>query len=160
MFLPFNQLPPTARVWVYQANRNFTAAEEEALAEQLTSFCQQWKAHGADLNSSFLLKYNRFVVLGVDESANMASGCSIDASVNKLKQLEAMFGLNFMDRTQVAFLKNDELFIEPLPRVKAKVAEGKITADTPTFNNLVATVDEFKSSWIIPAKVSWLKRYF
>ncbi len=160
MFLPFNQLPKTARVWIYQSSRDITATENESISIELTAFCNGWSAHGASLNSSFQILYNRFIVIAVDEAHNMATGCSIDSSVNQIKHFENKYRLNFMDRTQVAFLIDNELYIESLSSIKSKVNEGVISSDTKTFNNLVETVGDFDTAWMIPASSSWLKRYF
>lgn len=160
MFLPFDQLPKSARVWIYQSSRDLTDSEIESITEELTSFCNGWVAHGAGLKSSFQILYNRFIVIAVDEGYNMATGCSIDSSVNQIKLLENKYGLNFMDRTQIAFLIDNELYIESLSAIKNKVNEGVISSDTKTFNNLVETVGDFDAEWMIPASNSWLKRYF
>jgi hypothetical protein len=32
MFIPFNELPDTSRVWIYQANRSFTDAELQEIS--------------------------------------------------------------------------------------------------------------------------------
>ncbi|MCB0494872.1 MAG: hypothetical protein KDC79_01935 [Cyclobacteriaceae bacterium] len=160
MYIDFNELPKTARVWIYQSNRELTSVETEGISSQLRSFCDGWSAHGAGLKSSFQIVHNRFLVIAVDEGHNMATGCSIDSSVSQVKQLENQYGLNFMDRTQVAFLANNEVFVEQLSSIPTKVNEGIISQDTKTFNNLVQTVDSFDSEWIVPAKDTWLNRYF
>ena len=160
MHLAFDQLPKSARVWIYQSNRDLTVSEIEEISVSLVSFCGGWSAHGAGLKSSFQILHNRFIVIAVDEGHNMATGCSIDSSVNQIKFIENKYGLNFMDRTQVAFLIDNELLIEALSSIKTKVNEGVISADTKTFNNLVETVDDFNSNWMVPASDSWLKRYF
>jgi hypothetical protein len=41
----------------------------------------KWAAHGTSLVSSYQLKYNRFIILAVDQDVQSATGCSIDASV-------------------------------------------------------------------------------
>lgn len=160
MFLPFSQLPESARVWIYQANRNLTSLEQESIAEELSTFCNGWSAHGAGLKSSFQILHSRFIAIAVDEAYNMATGCSIDSSVNQIKSIENRYNLNFMDRTQVAFLIDDQLYIESLSAIKSKVNEGIISSETKTFNNLVQTVGDFNTEWMVPASNSWLKRYF
>ncbi len=160
MFLPFNQLPESARVWIYQSNRDLTTSEQDAIAELLTTFCDGWSAHGAGLKSSFQILHGRFIVIAVDESYNTATGCSIDASVSQIKHIENRFELNFMDRTQVAFYIDEKLYIESLAAIKSKVQAGVISAETKTFNNLVQTVGDFNSGWMVSASNSWLKRYF
>ncbi len=160
MFIPFNQLPRTARVWVYQADRNLNSIETEYIAGNLTSFCDSWAAHGAGLKSSFQILHERFIIVAVDEDYNKSSGCSIDSSVNQIKGIEQKFRLNFMDRTQIAFFIENKLFIEKLSGLKSSVANGTIEPNTKFFNNLVVTVEDFDSNWTIPASKSWLKRYF
>lgn len=160
MHLPFNQLPKSARVWIYQSSRDLNDVEVESISKELTTFCDGWSAHGAGLKSSFQILYNRFIIIAVDEGYNMATGCSIDSSVNQVKFLENKYGLNFMDRTQVAFMVDNELYVESLSAIKEKVSEGVISAGTKTFNNLVETVGDFDAGWMITASNSWLKRYF
>jgi len=160
MYIAFAELPKTARLWIYQSNRTITSEENEAMAQHLSTFCFDWAAHGAGLKSSFQILHNRFVIIAVDEGFNAASGCSIDSSVNQIKLLENKFGINFMDRTQVAFIKDEEVFIETLSTIKTKVKEGVISSETKTFNNLVETVADFDSNWVVSAGDTWLKRYF
>ena len=68
--------------------------------------------------------------------------------------------MNFLDRTKVAFVVNNEVFVEPFANLKSKVQNGEITKATMTFNNLVASVGEFEEKWLVEAGNSWLKRYF
>lgn len=160
MYREFEALPKTSRVWIYQADRSLTAEEIESMAEHATTFCEQWAAHGASLESSFQILHNRFLVLAVNENVNLPSGCSIDASVNFVRNMEQNFNINFLDRTKVAFVANNEVFVAPLSDLKSSVAAGKITPSTITFNNLVADIGEFEEGWQTEAGNSWLKRYF
>jgi len=160
MYIAFTELPKTARVWIYQSDRTITSEESEAMALHLVSFCNVWEAHGSSLKSSFQILHNRFVIIAVDEGHNAATGCSIDSSVNQIKLFENQFRMNFMDRTQVAFIKDDEVFIETLSTIKTKVKEGQISSETKTFNNLVETVADFDSNWVVSVGETWLKRYF
>ena len=112
------------------------------------------------MKSSYQLLHDKFLVISVDEGFNQASGCSIDASVALIRELESKLSLNFFDRTKVAFLLNGEIFQSSMNDIKQLISDGKINSDTITFNNLVANIDEFHKSWKVPAGESWLKRYF
>lgn len=160
MIVSFDELPNTARVWIYQADRTLDKSDIEVIASEAHSFFDGWAAHGAPLKSSFQVYHNKFLVIAVDESYNQASGCSIDASVGLVKNLEQNLGINFFDRTKVCFLINDQIFESSISEIKKLVEEGTIQADTPTFNNLVPNKGELESSWVIPSEDSWLKRYF
>ena len=98
MYVSFNELPQSARVWVYQANRTLTASEKEAISNYLTKATNQWAAHGAPLKSSFTITEDRFVIIAADEAFNAASGCSIDKSTHFIQSLEREYGVDMFDR--------------------------------------------------------------
>lgn len=160
MYIPFEEMADTSRVWIYQANRQLSSADQELMKANCTAFLKQWAAHGQSLKSSFQIIHDKFLVISVDESFNQASGCSIDASVSLIKSLEQELDLSFFDRTQVCFLINDEIVEIPMSGIKSEVANGTISSDTLTFNNLVTNISSFNTDWKVEAKNSWLKRYF
>ncbi|MFY0653130.1 MAG: hypothetical protein JXQ96_13905 [Cyclobacteriaceae bacterium] len=160
MYLPFEDMPSTARVWIYQADRSLSTGEAEQIKEQATTFLQEWAAHGSPLKSSFKIFHDKFLMITVDESFNMASGCSIDASVALVRTLEKELSIDFFDRTKVCFLLNGEVFQSPMTDLKELITQGKIDEKSITFNNLVATLGEFKNNWKVAAEETWLKRYF
>jgi hypothetical protein len=160
MYIPFEEMSPAARIWIYQADRQFTEQEKNQIENSAKEFLDGWAAHGNPLSSSFSILHNKFLVISVDESYNMASGCSIDASVALVRRLEEQLSLNFFDRSKVAFLSNGEIFQSSMTDLKEMISEGKINSETITFNNLVANVDQLNNQWKTPAGETWLKRYF
>lgn len=166
MFIPFASLPANARLWIYQSDRPLIADEEKFLLSALAEFCEQWKAHGQDLKTSFKIEYHHFVILAVDENYNDASGCSIDGSVRILKSLQQESlpgrlagGINFFDRSRVAFLLDNEIKTFPLAELKNLFSSGRLTATSPTFDNLVATKSDFDKAWLTTVEKSWLIKY-
>ncbi len=165
MYIPFEEMPAHARVWIYQASRALSATEETYALQLGQTFSSKWAAHGNDLKSSVQLCYHQFLVIAVDEAHNQASGCSIDASVGLVRALEQKFNtpaapLSFLDRTQVAFLEQEKVFLEPAKSLKEKIKEGQIRPDTLTFNNLVSSKQQFDQEWVVPVETSWMSRYF
>lgn len=160
MYIPFEEMAETSRVWIYQSNKSIGQADQAEMQAQCTSFFDQWAAHGQSLKSSFQILHDKFLVISVDESFNQASGCSIDASVALIKSLEQHFDINFFDRTKISFLVNNEIVDIPMSKIKASVENGEIEANTLTFNNLVEDIRSFNENWKVEAKDSWLKRYF
>ncbi|MFY0607902.1 MAG: hypothetical protein JXR10_14380 [Cyclobacteriaceae bacterium] len=154
------QMPDHARLWVYQSNRTFSESEKAIISNYLTSFVGQWAAHGNQLAAAFSIEHGQFIVLAVDETIHQASGCSIDASVGIIRNIENEFGVTLLDRSQVAFQLGQEILLIPFNQVKAAIAEGKISSDTITFNNAVSTAEEWKNQWQQKASDSWLKRHF
>jgi hypothetical protein len=103
MIVHFDALPNDARVWVYQSNREFTDVEVTQITSKIEVFMSTWKRHGDDLRTSYVVKYNQFIVLGVDEKLNNVSGCSIDSSVHFMQQLEKDFNVDLMNKMNTAF---------------------------------------------------------
>lgn len=160
MHVRFDKISDTARVWIYQSDRKLNEEEVKHLQSAADQFAEQWAAHGKALASSAQIFHHQFLVLAVDESHNGASGCSIDSSVAFVKQAEQQLGINFFDRTKIAFILNNEIYLEPIQNLQDKIAEGAITRDTMTFNNLVATKGEMQQSWKTEAGSTWLAKYF
>ncbi len=160
MYVPFSELAPSSRVWIYQSNRPFGELEKKQIEDKLIAFTHRWAAHQKDLRASIKIAHNQFVILAVDESQHAASGCSIDSSVHIMKELENEFGLNFFDRSKVPFLVNNGLELMPTKELKEKIAQGQIKKDTPTFNNAVQNKSELDVKWLVNAEDSWMNRYF
>ena len=159
MYIPFNTLPDSARIWIYQANRTLQANDALAISDFLTPQIQDWSAHQQPLLASFKIIENRFVVIAVDENESLPSGCSIDKSTHWLQQLGAKLNIDFFDRS-VAYLEDETIKTLPVNAIKAAVLENQIEPNTLIFNNLIKTKAEFESSWKVSASESWVKRFF
>ncbi len=160
MYIDFDKLPDTARVWAYQANRSLSDGEVETIEESLEPALSEWAAHGQPLLASAQVIENRFVLVAVDEGYTLPSGCSIDASVRTLQQIGQQVGVDFFDRSAAVQLVDGSVQTFSLPAIKAAVTDGLLTPDTIVFNTLVKTKAEFLADWLIRASDSWLKRYF
>lgn len=160
MLVDFDSLKNSSRVWVYQANREFSNNEEEEIISKIKSFIAIWKVHGKDLKASYQIKYHQFIVIAVDEDFNEVSGCSIDASVNLILKLEQSLKLDLTNKLNVSFKDNNNINVVSLLDFKNFVKQQKITENTVVFNNMVATKGDFESKWEVTAINSWHKRFF
>jgi len=160
MFVTFEEMPDHSRVWIYQSDRELSDAEVSSLEEKAEQFLTSWSAHGSQLKSTAKILRNLFLVIMVDEQAAMASGCSIDASVNFVKTMGAHSQVDFFNRTQIAFLENEKIRVEALVDIKNLVSSGVLTPETKVFDNLVPDKVAFDTSWIVPVSDTWMKRYF
>ncbi|RLK00253.1 ABC transporter ATPase [Tenacibaculum discolor] len=159
MFTEYKKLPQNSRVWVYQSDREFTQEEIEFISAKALLFIDNWTRHGDDLKGSFTIKYNQFLILGVDENFNNVSGCSIDASVRFIQELEKELELDLMDKMNVSFKDGDNINIVKLPEFQDFAKEQKVTAETVVFNNMVNTKEDFEKKWEVPANESWHARF-
>ncbi len=159
MLVEFNELPEHSRIWIYQSNRSFTEVELHNIEESLSEFLKQWTAHGSDLHAGFEIKYNRFIVIGLDQTNASASGCSIDASVHFIQTLEQQFQVELMDRMNVSFKQGEYIAYKPLTDFKKMAKDKAVSANTIVFNNLVTTKQEYLENWEVPASESWHSRF-
>lgn len=158
MEVTFDKLPDSSRIWIYQADRLFRKEDKEIISVALSSFLQQWTAHGNTLKAAFDLPFDHFIVIGLDEQQAGASGCSIDGLFRVLQQLSAETQIDFFNRNRIAFKKQEDIVLIDRALLKEKTSEWN--AQTLTFNNLVQTKAALQTEWIVPAEVTWLKRYF
>lgn len=159
MFTAYNNLPNNARVWIYQSDREFTIEEVEHISAKAILFIDQWTRHGDDLKGSFTIKYNQFLVLAVDESFNNVSGCSIDASVRFVQELEKELQLDLMNKMNISFKDGENINIVKLSDFQDFAKSKKITAETVVFNNMVNTKEDFETNWEVTANKSWHARF-
>lgn len=157
MLVPFNSLPGNSRIWIFQSSRLITKSEKESFESSVSSFLESWTAHDATLKAGFEIFYDLFVVIGVDESFNNASGCSIDKQINFIKMLGEKTGIDFFNRLRIAWMQDDQLHQQQLSEFTASISRGEVTGDVIVFNNLVRTANEFKTSWKQPLQESWIQ---
>ncbi len=162
MKLEFKQLlpknfSPQSRVWIYQSSRLFSISEALHIEEKVERFCGQWFSHGADVTAYGNLFFGQFVVLMADETSTGVSGCSTDSSVKFIKGLGEQFGVDFFNRTNLAFFVAEKVQTLPLNQLTYAFENGFISPDTLYFNNVVTTKTELETNWIIPVKNSWLQ---
>jgi hypothetical protein len=97
----------------------------------------------------------------VDEASAGASGCSIDAMVRTLSELERALQVQLLDHGPVLFRRGDAIERVPRPAFAALARSGDVSADTVVFNNTVTRVGELRDGqWETPARASWHAKAF
>ncbi len=159
MLVPFKELPDSSRVWIYQSNRSFTDQEIQEITSKLEGFIAQWTAHGADLKASFEIKYKRFITLALDQQLNVATGCSIDASVKFIQQLEQDYNVDLLDKMNVSYKQGEFVAYKTLTDFRKMAKDKAVSKNTIVFNNLVNNKGEYLTDWEVPAEDSWHNRF-
>jgi hypothetical protein len=161
MNLEYKELLPDnfssdSKVWIYQSSRLFTLSEALEIESLLNKFSAEWRSHGAEVNAYCNLFFGQFIVLMADETEVGIGGCSTDSSVRFVKDLGQKFGVDFFNRTNLAFFVKDKIQVLPMNQLQYAFENGFIDENSLYFNNLVQTKKELESNWIIPVKESWL----
>lgn len=159
MLVDFSTLPKESRVWIYQANRSFTDQEILEIEDKLHTFIENWTAHGSDLQSGFTIKYKRFIVIALNQNLNKATGCSIDASVHFIQQLEKDYNVDLMDKMNVSYKQGEYIAYKTLLDFKKMAKDKAVSKNTIVFNNMVNNIAEFNENWEVPASESWHSRF-
>jgi hypothetical protein len=160
MLVEFNTLPDYSKIWIYQSNRRLTTDELELVTNRTKIFLEQWAAHGTGLQAGFEIKYERFIVIAVNQDEQSATGCSIDSSVRFIQELEKELDIELLDKMNVAFKQGDFVNFKDLLDFKKMAKSGAIGKKTIVFNNLVTNILEYKDNWEVPANDSWHSRFF
>ena len=159
MLVDFSTLPETSRVWIYQANRSFSETELEEIKSKLDVFIENWTAHGSDLQAGYDIKYKRFIAIGLNQNLNNATGCSIDASVSFILQLEKAYNVDLLDKMNVSYKQGEFIAYKSLSDFRKMAKDKAVSKNTIVFNNLVANKAEYLENWEVPASESWHSRF-
>ena len=160
MLVDFNTLPEESKIWIYQSNRKFSDDEVVAIEKALATFLTDWAAHGTSLEASFQIKYNRFIVIAVNQENQMATGCAIDTSVQFIQSLEQKYTVDLLDKMNVTFKLGEHIAHKTLIDFKKMAKDKAVTENTIVFNNLINTLGEWHEYWEVPAGESWHSRFF
>jgi hypothetical protein len=157
----FDALPDTARLWVFAASRPLHDHERSALLGAVDAFLDEWNAHRVPLDCARDLRYDQFLMVGVDQEAAGVSGCSVDSLVRTMKGLGQQLGVELVDHASVFYRDGDRVRRVSRDDFAEAAAQGAVTADTTVFDNTVATAGALRAgAWEAPAGRTWHARAF
>lgn len=158
MYIPFHNLSNQAKIWVYQADRQLTAAEIDAILQQTEAFLGSWSSHGRPLVASAEIRHHHLLILGIEKADFELSCCTTDSAIQLLNSIQTLLGINFLDRQRLLLQSGNQYVNTSIREVKEKLKKGELSRDTHVFNNTVAQKQDLATSWLIPIQQSWLAR--
>lgn len=152
----FESLPSNARVWVFACDRNLTGDEAKPLLAQADAYLAQWKAHGSPLRCAREWLHHRFLAVGIDPTAEQASGCSIDGLFRSLREIGQSVGTQVLGGGRV-FYRDAEGNAQVVSRAEfsALATRGDVTADTTVFDTSVILADDWRHHFERRAGDAW-----
>jgi len=152
-----SHLPNSSKIWIFQANQILNEKEMTFIHKEMSHFLVEWNAHGSSLSNGFELVDALFLIVGVDESKVVASGCSKDSLTRKIQEIGNQLKIDFFNRLNIAYLnQNNQIEIKDLSKFKAGLQNDSIRQNTIIYNNLIETKEDLEQRWKIPVKESWL----
>jgi hypothetical protein len=153
----FDSLPVDARVWVFASDRPLQGADASLLLAEVDAWLEQWKAHGAPLRSAREWRHDRFLAIGVDPTAEQASGCSVDALFRRLQEVERQLDTSLVAGGRVFYRGSDgQTHVAKRSDVRRLGAAGEITATTPTFDTSLTAAGAWRDAFERPAEDTWI----
>ncbi len=152
----FDQLPDSARVWVFAASRPVTGAAAERLLGVVDQHLDQWAAHGAPLTSGRAWADDAVLTVAVDQRTANASGCSIDGLFRTLQRLEPEVGASMVGGGRVVF-RDATGAVRSVSRDEWTELgkRGEVSSGTPVFDTTVQTLGEWRERLEVEAGKSW-----
>ena len=159
MIIDFKKLPEDSRVWIYQSNRNFTEPDIKIIENKTTLFLNNWKAHGNDLQASYLIIENRFLVIAVNERFNPIGGCSIDYSLQLVNDISSTINLDLLNRLNINYRSKNIIKSISLRDLKNRIKSRSFSPETIIFNTTVKTKKELLNDFEVKISSSWLSKF-
>ena len=158
--IPFSKMPKDSRIWIYQSNRKFLDIELNEINDSISNFLKSWTAHGNELLSSYEIKYDRFIIIALNQFVQSASGCSIDSCIHFIQDLEKKYKIDLLDKMNVAFKQGEYVTYKSINEFKELIKNNSVSKKTVVFNNLVVDISDYLENWEIPVEKSWHSRFF
>ena len=159
MKVEFDKISDESRIWIYQSNDDFTESDIDIINKKSDVFVANWMAHNKELQASYKILNNRFLVIAVNEEFNPIGGCSIDYSLQLLKDISNSINKNLLDRLIVNYRTGSLIKSITLKNLKNNLKNGSISSETVIFNMTVSTKKELLNNFEIKLGSSWLSKF-
>ena len=159
MKVEFDKISDESRIWIYQSNDEFTEYDIDIINKKSDIFVANWTAHNKELQASYKILNNRFLVIAVNEEFNPIGGCSIDYSLQLLKDISNTINKNLLDRLIVNYRNGSLIKTITLKDLKNNLKNGSISPETVIFNMTVSTKKELLNNFEIKLSSSWLSKF-
>ena len=159
MIVDFKTMPDDSRIWIYQSNRDFNELEIGVINDKTISFLNNWQAHGKDLECSYSIIDKRFIIIAVNESVNPIGGCSIDFSLQLIKDISNTIGIDLLNRLVVNYKLDNRIESLSLSDLKNKIKDGAFAPETIIFNTAINSKSELLNNFEIGIRSSWLSKF-
>lgn len=158
MIVDFNKIPKQAKVWVFPSSRKFYPQEIAGLKERIEGFLSDWDNQEFAINCSYLLKYDRFIIISADDTEQTLSLQAHDLLVTFIQELEKIFEVILIDKINVCYKQGEFVQYKDLKEFKKMMKAKGVSQKTIVFNNMITLKEELDYGWEINIMDSWLGR--
>ena len=159
MIVDFNKIPNWCKLWIFPSNRKFYPQEIEGLKKRIEEFLSNWTNDGLALECSCELKYNRFIIISVDNSKISLSLKAHDTLTAFILELENFYDIILLDKINVCYKQGEFVQYKDLKEFKKMMKSKGVSKKTIVFDNMITTKAELENDWEINIMDSWLGRF-
>jgi hypothetical protein len=152
----FSSLPADARIWVFASDPELKGDQAQTLLARVDAYLAQWNAHGMPLRCARDWRYDRFLAIGIDPTAEQASGCSIDDLFRQLREIGSSLGSQMLGGGRV-FYRDALGHTRSVSRAQFSAAAGRgdVTPDTMIFDTSVILARDWRDRFERRAGDAW-----
>jgi hypothetical protein len=159
MIIDFNDIPDWGKLWVFPSSRKFYPQEISEITTQIEEFLTNWSQNGQALNCSYQLKYNRFIIVTVDDSEISLGLEAHDSLVTLIQDLETKLEVVLLDKINVCYKQGEFVQYKDLKEFKQLMKNKGVSEKTIVFDNMITTKEALEQDWEINIMDSWLGRF-
>tara|TARA_B110000858_G_C17678105_1_gene415222 strand:- start:145 stop:618 length:474 start_codon:yes stop_codon:yes gene_type:complete len=132
----FDNLHPQAKIWLYLSPIKIDNDIQNNISSLFKDFVDNWKSHGLSVNGQLSFIKDNLLIVGADYFPNGMCGRAVDAQVRFVNNINEQFNLDLLNRTNIAFLKEDSITVHNYSNLDALVMNGSVNENTIYCNTL------------------------
>ncbi|MBI9040054.1 ABC transporter ATPase [Lutibacter sp.] len=158
MIVGFSTIPEESKIWVFPSNRKFYPQETEEITTKLETFLSSWKSDRNEIECSYLIKHDRFILVTANDTENSVSLEAHDALTSFIIELEKKFEIVLLDKINVCYKQGEFVQYKDIIEFKKMIKSKGVSEKTIVFNNMITIKEELRYNWEINIMESWLGR--
>lgn len=140
---------------IFPASRPINLEEEQDIILEINEFLISWTAHGIPLESQINIVYQQFIIISINEDAEPASGCSLDALNAFMREIDQQYQLDLFDRMKACYVENQQVKTMKLQDFRTALKNKTISTEVQVFDFSKPNEEGF----LLPLHESWAKVY-
>ena len=157
MYIPFEKISNKAKAWVYILSKDINNNIAEVLEKYLIKICKTWKSHGSNINSSFVIYRNRFVILFAEE--NTVSGCSIDSTNHSLRKILNQLSIGIDSNSKIGIFINNKIIFNNRIKIVDLIKSKELKLSNKMINTTINNKKDYLNNWVLDIDKSWLNNF-
>ena len=126
----FQNLHPQSKIWLYISPVSIDSVTKKNIFSLFKDFVDDWKSHGQPVNGQLKFIKDNLLVVGADYFPDGMCGRAVDAQVRFINQINEGFKLDLLNRTNIAFVKQDSIVVHNYYNLDALIKKGSVNKST------------------------------